>query len=110
MQIAQLRRRKVLWLLGGASAWPLVARAQPGERMRRIGALLSFAETDKIGQSWLSAFRQGLEALGWNEARNVQIVYRFTAGDPERMQRFALELAELSLRHRRRSHVLWHRQ
>jgi len=95
MQFAQLRRRKVLWLLAGVSAWPLAARAQPSERMRRIGALLSFAENDKIGQSWLSAFRQGLEALGWNEARNLQIVHRYTAGDPERMQRFALELAKL---------------
>jgi putative tryptophan/tyrosine transport system substrate-binding protein len=89
-------RREFIRVVGGAAAgWPLLARAQQSERMRRIGALLSFAENDRTGQSWLSAFRQGLEALGWNEGSNTQIMYRFTAGDPERMKRFAVELAEL---------------
>src|SRR5262249_6972045 len=88
-------RREFIRVVGGAAAgWPLLARAQQSKRMRRIGALLSFAENDRTGQSWLSAFRQGLEALGWNE-ENTQIAYRFTAGDPERMKSFAVELAEL---------------
>src|SRR2546423_1042688 len=91
-----MRRREFISLVGGAAAsWPLAARAQRPSGMRRIGALMPFAENDKIGQSWLTVFRQGLAELGWVEARNVGIEYRFTAGNAERMRSFAAELAEL---------------
>ncbi len=89
-------RREFIAFLGGAAAWPIAARAQqPTQRIRRIGALMPFAENDKIGQSWLTVFRQGLPELGWVEGRNVGIEYRFTAGNAERMRSFAAELAEL---------------
>ena len=78
-----MRRREFITLLGGAAAaWPLAARAQQPERMRRIGALIGFAETDSFGQASANAFRQGLEQLGWVEGRNIRIDYRFAAGDP----------------------------
>ena len=89
-------RREFIAFLGGAASWPIAARAQqPTQRIRRIGALMPFAENDKIGQSWLTMFRQGLPELGWIEGRNVGIEYRFTAGNAERMRSFAAELAEL---------------
>jgi putative ABC transport system substrate-binding protein len=90
-----MRRRKFIELVGVAAlGWPFVARTQQSDQTRRIGVLLSFAESDNTGQSWLSAFRKGLEALGWNEARNIQILYRFTAGNPALMRSFALELRQ----------------
>ena len=79
----ELNRREVIGLVGGAAAWPLAARAQPGERMRRIGVLVRHPENDPELQSWLAAFRQGLEKLGWSEGRNVQIDYRFHPGSDQ---------------------------
>jgi putative ABC transport system substrate-binding protein len=92
-----VRRRQFITLLGGAAvAWPLTARAQPRERMRRIGVLMSLAADDPEGQARLTAFVQGLQELGWTDGRNVQIDYRWPAGDAERIRRYAAELAALA--------------
>src|SRR5262245_56355557 len=92
-----IRRRKFLaTLLGGAAAtWPLAARAQQPERVRRIGVLMAYAQNDREYQSYLAAFREELQKLGWTEGRNVQIDYRWAALDPELMRRFARELIAL---------------
>ena len=91
-----MRRREFITLLGGAAAaWPLAARAQQPERMRRIGALIGFAETDSFGQASANAFRQGLEQLGWVEGRNIRVDYRFAAGDPTLYKTYADELVGL---------------
>jgi putative ABC transport system substrate-binding protein len=90
-----MRRREVLGVLGGAAAWPLGARAQQGERMRRIGVLMGYAEGDVEGQSYLAAFREGLQKLGWTDGRNIRIDYRWGALDAESLQRFAKELVAL---------------
>jgi putative tryptophan/tyrosine transport system substrate-binding protein len=81
MQLDQLKRREFISLLGGAAAaWPLSARAQQAERMRRIGVLVSSAEDDLDMQARVAGFRQGLEKLGWSEDRNARIDARFAAG------------------------------
>src|SRR5262245_29510541 len=91
-----IRRREFITLLGGALvAWPLAARAQQGERIRRIGALIGFAETDSYGQASANAFRQGLEQLGWVEGRNIRVDHRFAAGDPALYKTYAAELVGL---------------
>jgi len=87
-----MRRRALLTLLAGAAAWPLAARAQQPERIRRIGVLLNLASDDVEGQARLAAFHQGLQQLGWTIGRNVQIDYRFAAGDAERIRKYAAEL------------------
>jgi putative tryptophan/tyrosine transport system substrate-binding protein len=86
-----MRRREFITLLGGAAAtWPLAARAQQGERMRRIGVLAS-------GNVQVAAFEQGLQQLGWIEGRNLRIEYRLGAlGDPERTRKYATELVALA--------------
>jgi putative ABC transport system substrate-binding protein len=77
-------RRDFITLLGGAAAaWPLAARAQQPERMRRIGVLMSLAANDAQGQARLAAFLQGLQQLGWIDGRNVRIDTRWGAGDAE---------------------------
>ena len=86
-----IRRREFIVTLGGAATWPLVARAQQGERVRRIGILMGVAD-DAETKAWLVTFNQRLEQLGWQSGRNLQIDERWTAGDPERNQRFAGEL------------------
>ena len=65
MPFDQSTRRELITLLGGAAAWPLAARAQQVERMRRIGVLMAFNENDPEPQAWLSGFMQGLAELGW---------------------------------------------
>jgi len=93
MRIDQLRRRQFITLLGGAAAaWPVAARAQQAERMRRIGVLVGFAESDPESPARLAAFLQGLERLGWKEGHNVRVEYRWGAGDPTRMRAHAKEL------------------
>jgi putative ABC transport system substrate-binding protein len=73
-----MRRREFITLLGGvAAAWPLAARAQQGDGMRRIGVLMGSAESDQEGQARVAAFREGLRKLGWAEGRNIQIDYRW---------------------------------
>ena len=89
-------RREFITLLGGAAAWPLAARAQQRERMRRIGVLMNLASDDAEGQARLAAFHQGLQQLGWTVGGNVQIDYRFGEGDAERYRRSASELVALA--------------
>ena len=88
-------RREFVTFLGGASAWPLAARAQQLDVARRIGVLTGFAESDREGQAFVAAFREGLQKLGWVEGRNIRIDYRWAALDTELMQRFAKELVAL---------------
>ena len=90
-----MRRREFITLLGGAAAWPLAARAQQGERMRRIGVLVSSAEDDLDMQARVAGFRQGLEKLGWSEDRNAGIDARFAAGKADQFQVLAKELVAL---------------
>ena len=93
---AKLKRRQFIALLGGAAAaWPLAARAQQGERMRRIGVLMAFAENDREYQTNLAAFREELQKLGWTEGRNIQIDYRWAGLDLELMRRYTRELIAL---------------
>jgi putative tryptophan/tyrosine transport system substrate-binding protein len=89
-----MRRREFITLLGGAAAtWPLVARAQQGERVRRVGVLMNNAEDDPEGQARAAAFRQGLQALGWAEGKNLRIEWYWTAGDLGRIRGDITELA-----------------
>jgi putative ABC transport system substrate-binding protein len=91
-----VKRREFIVLLGGATAWPLAARAQQSEGMRRIGVLMGYAESDRQGQAFLAAFRDGLQDLGWTEGRNIRIDTRWvTPGDAESRQRLANELVAL---------------
>jgi putative ABC transport system substrate-binding protein len=95
-----MRRREFITLIGGAAAsyvsWPLAARAQQPERMRRIGALMDTDESNAEGQARIAAFRQGLRQLGWTEGRNIRIDLRWGGGNVERTRDFATELVRLS--------------
>ena len=92
-----MKRRVFITLIGGAAAaWPHAALAQQVERMPRIGVLLNLAENDPEGKARLGAFLQGLQQLGWTIGRNVQIEYRWGAGDPDRTRGYAAELAALA--------------
>jgi ABC-type uncharacterized transport system substrate-binding protein len=91
-----MRRREFITLLGGAAAaWPLAARAQQAERVRRIGVLMPVAD-DPEGQARIAAFLQGLQQLGWAEGRNLQIDTRWGAGDADRFRKYAAELVALA--------------
>ena len=90
-----MKRRAFITLLGGVAAWPLAARAQQAERMRLIGALMAYAESDPEGQAWVAAFREALQKLGWAEGRNIRIDTRWATPDVEAMQRLAKELVAL---------------
>jgi putative tryptophan/tyrosine transport system substrate-binding protein len=95
MQFDQLIRRSFLVSLGGAVAWPLAARAQQTERMRRIGVLMLYPENDSEGQLRAAAFRQGLQKLGWVDGRNVQIDIRWGVGDADWIKSAAAQLLQL---------------
>jgi putative ABC transport system substrate-binding protein len=82
-----MRRRAFIAGLGGAAAWPMVARGQQPERMRLIGVLMSFVESDPAGQSAVAAFRGALTKLGWSEGSNLRIELRWGDGDPDRLRR-----------------------
>jgi putative ABC transport system substrate-binding protein len=85
-------RREFITLLGGAAAWPLAARAQQPDRMRRIGVLMLYPENDPEGQVRAGAFQQGLENLGWMVGRNIQIKYVWGMGDAEWARAAAADL------------------
>jgi putative ABC transport system substrate-binding protein len=92
-----MRRREFIELLGGAAAaWPLAARAQQPQAMRRIGVLVVFAETDPVARSLIAAMVQGLRDLGWAEGRNLRIDYRWNAAEHGRALALANELAASS--------------
>src|SRR5262249_12746702 len=90
-----LKRREFIALFGGAAAWPLAARAQQGERVRRIGVLMNLAADDSETGARRAAFLQGLQELGWSEGRNLRIDYRWGVGDNDRHRANAAELAAL---------------
>ena len=91
-----MRRRAFITLLGGAAAWPLVARAQQAERMRRIGVLMNVAADDPEGQARIAAFHQGLQEWGWTLGRNARIDVRWGAVDADSSRRYAAELVGLA--------------
>src|SRR5947209_7022861 len=91
------RRREFIKLVGGAAAaWPLAARAQQGERMRRIGVLLPAAANDPEFQARMRAFQQGLEESGWSIGRNIQLDMRWTTPDAAKIRQQAAELVALA--------------
>jgi len=87
-----MRRREFITLLGGVAAWPLVARAQQGDRVRRIGVLMPYDENDPEPKGRYSAFTQALAALGWTEGRNVRMELQWSGGDINRIRALAHEL------------------
>jgi putative ABC transport system substrate-binding protein len=92
-----VNRREFITLLGGAAAaWPLAARAQQREKMRRIGVLLNAAADDSDFQAWVGAFQQGLAQAGWIIGRNVRIDTRWAGGKPDDVRRYAAELVALA--------------
>jgi putative ABC transport system substrate-binding protein len=90
-----LRRREFIAALGGAAAWPLAARAQQGDRVRRIGVIMELDEDDPVWKVRHSAFTQALAGLGWTEGRNVRMDLRWGRGDTNRMRALARELVGL---------------
>jgi putative ABC transport system substrate-binding protein len=91
-----MKRRAFITLLGGAAAWPLAARAQQGERMRRIGVLMDLAAGDPEGRARLEAFQAQLSRLGWTDGQNARIDVRWGAGVANRMRSYAEELVALT--------------
>ena len=92
-----MRRRDFIALIGGpAMAWPLEAYAQQGERMRRIGTLLSGREADPEMQTRIGALREGLKALGWVEGRNYKFEHRWPGSDPEQIRTAAAEMVRVA--------------
>ena len=87
-----MRRREFITLLVGAAAWPVAARAQQGQPMRRIGVLMAFNETDSRAKGWLSRFASGLSQLGWTNGSNLRIDVRWAGDDVKQMRLFAKEL------------------
>ena len=90
-----MRRREFIAGLGSAAAWPVVARAQPGERVRRIGVLMNLREDDPEGPVRDATFRQALQNLGWTVGRNLRIEYRWAGNDPGLFRKYAAELVAL---------------
>jgi len=91
-----IRRREFIAGLGSAAAWPVVARAQQPDRMRRIGVLQTYARDDPNALARLAAFEQGLQELGWIVGRDIQIDYRFGGTDPDLYRKYAAELVALA--------------
>src|SRR5690242_8193852 len=92
-----MRRREFITLFGGAiAAWPISARAQQTDSVRRIGVIFSLATTDTESQQRKIAFEQGLQELGWTDGRNVRIEYRYGAGDADNVRKYAAELIALA--------------
>ena len=95
MQLDRLKRRDFITLVGSAAAWPLAARAQQPDRVRRIAVLLRVAQDDPDAQRDLQNFRKGLWQLGWTAGNNILIEYRYAGADPAQMQTYAAELVGL---------------
>src|SRR5215510_1223727 len=94
---SHIGRRKFLATLGGAAvAWPLVARAQQTDRMRRIGVLMAMKADDPESQARLAAFAQGLQQSGWTIGQNVRVDYRWSGGNVGNMRKYAMELVALA--------------
>jgi putative ABC transport system substrate-binding protein len=92
-----MRRREFIGLVGGAAAaWPLAALAQQTDRMRRIGVLMGYSESDPAARTFVEAFVRGLQELGWTDGRNVSIEYRWARGDIDRIRNFAKELVGMN--------------
>src|SRR5436190_20627306 len=86
-----MKRREFIALIGGAAAWPGMARAQHTERMARLGVLMAMAG-DSEGQSFVAALREGLEKSGWNDGRNIKFDIRWGDSDAARLRAYAAEL------------------
>src|ERR1035437_7754288 len=94
---AGMQRREFITLISGAAvAWPLVARAQQPERMRRVGVLVPYVESDINAQQWMKEFGESLQELGWSVGRNIQLDYRWVGPSPDRLRGDAEELVCLS--------------
>jgi putative ABC transport system substrate-binding protein len=95
--VLDIKRREFIALLGGAAAaWPLAARAQQPERMRRVGVLMNLTADDPEASERVTAFAQGLQQLGWTAGHNMRIDYRWGAVDADRSRRYAAELVALA--------------
>ena len=92
----RLKRREFITVLGGAAAWPLAARAQQPERMRRIGVLMASAADDSESQARIGAFLQGLQHLGWTDGGNVRVDMRWATTNADDVRRHAAELVALA--------------
>src|SRR5512133_391094 len=92
----RMKRREFITLLGGAAAGPLAARAQQPDRMRRIGVLMNIAADDADAPVRVAALAQGLQELGWTIGRNLRIEYRWSAGEADRIRRYAAEISAFS--------------
>jgi putative ABC transport system substrate-binding protein len=93
---AFIGRREFITLLGGAVAWPVAARAEQRERIRRIGVLMGLAAEDAEAHERIAAFVQALQELGWTDGRNLQLEYRRGAGDTDLTRKYAAELVALA--------------
>jgi putative ABC transport system substrate-binding protein len=91
-----MRRREFITGLGGAAAWSCATRAQQAERVRHIGVLTNFTESDQVFQAYMTAFREGLTKLGWIEERSFRIELRFGGADADRFRAYAVELVNLA--------------
>src|SRR5215831_15920657 len=91
-----MRRREIITLLGGAAAWPLAARAQQGERVRRVGVLMAATGDEPENQARIGAFQQGLAALGWTDGRNLRLDIRWATTNADDIRKHAVELAALA--------------
>ena len=91
-----MRRREFITLLGGAATWPVVARAQKSEQMRRVSVLVGLDEKDAEAQRRAKAFRLGMRDLGWIEGRNIQIEIRFTESNLESINKHVAEVTRLA--------------
>jgi putative ABC transport system substrate-binding protein len=96
MWVRSLGRRGFITVLGGAAAWPLVGQAQPLDRVRRVGVLMSPPESSPVAQASVTAFVKALERSGWVEGKNIRIDYRFAGGDPTLFKNYAAELVGMS--------------
>jgi putative tryptophan/tyrosine transport system substrate-binding protein len=87
-----MRRREFIGALGGVAAWPVVVRAQQRDRVRRIGVVMAYADSDPNGQMQVAAFREEMQKLGWLEGSNLQLDFRYAADDPARIRALAIDL------------------